>query len=115
MGEMPMPLMVTCAVSLAFWAVASLLAGVEEPWDAASFWTVIYPAALELSAVLGFMLARYQWTAGAIVMFAQIPVVMASSGVSSLLGAGVVYAAILSIPAIALSWFAGRVGQRYRR
>ena len=110
-----MPLMVTCTVSLAFWAVASLLAGVEEPWDAASFWTFIYPAALGLSAGLGFMLARYQWTAGAIVMFAQIPVVMASSSVSSLLGAGVVYAAILSIPAIALSWFAGRVGQCYRR
>lgn len=110
-----MPLRVTCAASLAFWAVASLLAGVEEPWDAPGFWTVIYPAGLGLSAVLGFMLARFQWIAGAIVMFAQIPVVMACSGVSSLLGAGVVYAAILSIPAIALSWFAGRVGQRYRR
>lgn len=110
-----MQFMVICAASLAFWAVASLFAGVEEPWDAPGFWTVIYPAGLGLSAALGFMLARYQWTAGAIVMFAQIPVVMASSGVSSLLGAGVVYAGILSIPAIALSWFAGRMGQRYRR
>lgn len=110
-----MPFMLTCAVSLAFWAVASLLAGVEESWDVASFWTVIYPAALGLSVLLGLLLARYQWTAGAIVMFAQIPVVMASSGVSSLLGAGVVYAAILSIPAIGLSWLAGRMAQRYRK
>jgi len=109
-----MPFMVSCAVSLVFWATAASLAGVKEPWDAASFWTVLYPAALGLSVLLGLLLARYQWTAGAIVMFAQIPVVMASSGVSSLLGAGVVYAALLSIPAIALSWFAGRVRQRYR-
>lgn len=104
-----MAFIVAWVVSLIFWAVVSILSGAEEPWDAASFWSIIYPAALVLSMALGSTLKSYPWSAGAIVMFAQIPVVMVSSGVSPLLGAGVIYVAILSVPALLLSWIAGRM------
>ena len=103
-----MALIAVCVVSLVFWTGVSVMTGVEEPWDLASYWTVIYPAALALSVVMGAMLKSSQWCAGAIVMFAEIPVILAYSGVSALLGAGILYAAILSIPAVILSWLAGR-------
>ena len=42
-------------------------------------------------------------------MFAQIPVVVAYSGVSALLSVGILFAAILAIPAVMLSWLVGRL------
>lgn len=103
-----MVLIAVCVVSLVFWTGVSVMTGAEEPWDLDSYWTVVYPAALALSLAMGAMLKSSQWSAGAIVMFAQIPVMLAYSGVSALLGAGILYAAILSIPAVALAWLAGR-------
>lgn len=76
---------VTCLV---FWALASMLSGAKEPWDAASFWCCIYPAALALSAVLGALFQRANWAAGAMVMFAQLPVTLVSAEASPLLAAG---------------------------
>lgn len=104
---------ITCVVSLFFWAVVSAVTGTKEPWDLANYWTIIYPAALALSAIFGAVLKSVQWSAGAIVMFAQIPVVLVISGASPLLGVGILYAAALSIPAITLSWLAGRLRQAY--
>jgi len=103
----------TCIVSIFFWAVVSAVTGTKEPWDLANYWTLIYPAALALSVILGALLKNAQWSAGAVVMLAQIPVVLVTSGASPLLGVGILYAAFLSIPAIALSWLAGRVRQAY--
>lgn len=102
-----------CVISLIFWTCVSAITGVAEPWDLATYWTIIYPAALALSVIMGAVLKRSQWSAGAIVMFAQIPVTLASSGAAAMLGAGIFYAAIISIPAIALSWFAGRLRQAH--
>lgn len=103
-----MAFVAVCVVPLIFWTGVSVIAGVEEPWDLASYWTIIYPAALALSVVMGAMLTRFQWSAGAIVMFAQIPVILAYSGASALLSVGILYTAILSIPAVTLSSLAGR-------
>lgn len=103
----------TCIVSLFFWAVVSAVTAAKEPWDLANYWTLIYPAALVLSAILGAVLKRAQWSAGAVVMLAQIPVVLVVSGVSPLLAVGLLYAAVLSIPAMTLSWLAGKLRQAY--
>lgn len=102
-----------CVVSLIFWTVVSAIAGVAEPWDLASYWTIIYPAGLVLSLIMGAVLKKFQWSAGAIVMFAQILPILASSGASAMLGAGIIYSAILSIPAMALSWFGGKLRRVY--
>lgn len=105
-----MAFIITCVVSLFFWTVVSAITGAEEPWDLAGYWTIIYPAALALSVILGAVLRSSQWSAGLIVMLSQIPVVLAISGTSSpLLAVGIIYAALLSIPAITLSWLAGKL------
>lgn len=103
----------TCIVSLFFWAVVSAVSEGKEPWDLANYWTLIYPAALALSAILGTVLKRAQWSAGAVVMLAQIPVILVISDESSLLAVGLMYAAVLSIPAMTLSWLAGKLRQAY--
>lgn len=104
-----MAFIATCVVSLLFWTVVSVITGAEEPWDLASYWTIIYPAALALSVILGAALRSSQWSAAGIVMLSQVPVVLAISGASPLLGVGIIYAVLLSIPAIALSWLAGKL------
>lgn len=104
-----MAFIAVCVVSLIFWTGVSLITGTKEPWDLAIYWTIIYPAALALSAVCGAMLKSSQWSAGAIIMFAQIPVVVAYSGASALLSVGILFAAILAIPAVMLSWLVGRL------
>jgi hypothetical protein len=107
-------MMVVLILSLAFWAVASLSAGVAEPWDAESFWRLMYPGALALSAVAGLLFPQRSMVWGAVVMFAQIPLVMLFSGAGPLLAVGVLYAAVLSVPAMALSWLAGVARRRLR-
>lgn len=108
-----MAFILVCVVSLIFWTGVSVITGVKEPWDLASYWTIIYPAALALSVVMGAMLKKSQWSAGAIVMFAQIPVILAYTSPSALLSVGILSAAIFSIPAVALSWLAGRWRKAY--
>lgn len=101
--------LVALIASLAFWSVVSVALGGQEPWDAAGFWTVIYPAALALSAVLGLMFPSRAWAWGAIVIFAQIHIVVLVPGEDLLLRAGALFAVLLSIPAVLVSWIAGAV------
>ncbi|MHC8407644.1 hypothetical protein [Pseudomonas sp. TMB3-21] len=103
---------VASTISVSFWLTASWMAGVNEPWDAQCYWTVLYPAALALTLILGLMFSKHAWLSGPIVMFGQIPCVMATSEASPLLVVGLLYALLLSIPAAMLSWVARAL---YRR
>lgn len=101
-------------VGLAYWAAVSGMLGGGEPWDAAAYWTLMYPGALLLAAMLGIAMPTRAWLWGPIVVFAQVPVVVAVSGAGPLLLAGVVYAAVLSIPAALVSGVAGWIRRRMR-
>lgn len=106
--------LMSAVVGLAYWAVVSGMLGGGEPWDAAAYWTLAYPGALLLSAVLGFAMPTRAWIWGVIVVFAQVPVVVAVSGAGPLLLAGVLYAAVLAIPAALVSGIAGWIRRRMR-
>lgn len=107
-----MIMVATWAVALLFWFAMAEYLGVKEPWDSSDFWTLAYPAALALSTVLGFRRTGPKWSAGAIVIFAQVPIVLARASDTSLLGVGVLYSAMLAIPAMGVSWVAGTVRRR---
>lgn len=92
---------------LALWTAVSLSMGGGEPWDADRYWTLACPAALVLSLALGLAFPRRAWCWGAMVMLAQVPVVIAVSGIGPLLAAGVVYAAVLAVPAMLASALGG--------
>lgn len=100
-------------VGLVYWGAVSWWLG-GEPWDAAAYWTVVYPGALLLSAALGIAMPVQAWRWGALVVFAQVPVVIVVSGTGPLLLAGVLYAAVLSIPAALVSASAGWIRRRGR-
>jgi len=106
---------IAAIVGVGYWATVSGVLGGGEPWDAAAYWTLVYPGALLLSAILGFAMPVRAWLWGIIVVFAQVPVVVAVSGAGPLLIAGVLYAAVLSIPAALVSGGSGWIRRRMRR
>ncbi|WP_191623186.1 hypothetical protein [Pseudomonas fluorescens] len=73
---------------------------------------MLYPAALGLTLILGLIFSEHAWLSGPVVMFGQIPCVMLTSQADPLLMVGLVYAFLLSIPAVMLSWGARML---YRR
>ncbi|UNK43084.1 hypothetical protein MNO14_03000 [Luteimonas sp. S4-F44] len=98
----------TAAVAgLGLWSAVSLSMGGGEPWDASRYWTLACPAALALSLALGLAFPMRAWRWGAAVMLAQVPVVVAVSGIGPLLAAGVVYAVVLAVPAMLASAIGG--------
>ena len=105
---------IAAVAGIAYWAAVSGALRGGEPWDADAFWTLVYPGALLLSAVLGFAMPTRAWLWGLIVVLVQVPVVIAVSGAGPLLLAGVLYAAALSIPAALVSGGAGWLRRRMR-
>lgn len=105
---------ISAAVGLAYWAAVSGMLGGGEPWDAAAYWTLAYPGALLLSAVLGFAMPARAWIWGALVVCAQVPVVIAVSGAGPLLLAGLLYAVVLAIPAALIAGGAAWLRRRLR-
>ena len=100
-------LSIAAIAGLALWSVVSLSSGDIEPWDAARYWTLACPAAFVLSLVLGLIFPMRAWCWGAVVMLAQVPVVIVVSGIGPLLAAGVVYAALLAVLAMLASALGG--------
>ncbi|ASR43594.1 hypothetical protein BEN78_09635 [Xanthomonas citri pv. mangiferaeindicae] len=108
-----LPLSIAALAGFALWSVVSLSMGGGEPWDAELYWTLACPAALALSLALGLAFPIRAWCWGAVVMLAQVPVVIAVSGVGPLLAAGVVYAALLAVPAMLASALGGWCRRRW--
>ncbi len=106
---------VLAVVSVLYWLVVSHVSGAREPWDAAGYWLIWYPGSLLLSACGGFAFGRRGWSAGAIVTFAQLPVIWVNTGFGGLLIVGVVFLAILAVPAVMLSALFGRLRVASRR
>lgn len=99
--------------SLAYWYLVCLMTDQNEPWDAASYWVIWYPLSLGLSALGGYALKSRSWSAGVIVTFAQLPVmVMINGEVGALIAVGLVLLVGLAMPAAAIAKAAGRLGTR---
>ncbi len=96
-----------------YWQLVCQVMGVDEPWDAPAYWAFAYPASLVLAAIAGLLLRRDGWLAGAVLTFAQLPVMWVNNGTGPLWAVGLLFLCLLAIPAVALStltgWFASRV------
>ena len=103
---------VLAVVSVLYWLLVSHVSGAMEPWDAAGYWWIWYPGSLLLSVVGGFALGKRGWSAGAIVTFAQLPVMWVNTEFGGLLIVGVAFLAVLAVPAIMLSALFGRLASR---
>lgn len=98
--------------SVLYWSFACWVTGVKEPWDADTYWRFWYPASLCLAGLAGLILKRRGWIAGAILTFAQIPVMWMNTTTGPLWTVGLITLCMLAVPAIAISastgWFALR-------
>ena len=106
---------VLAVISMLYWLLVSHVSGAKEPWDAAGYWLIWYPGSLLLSAVGGFAFGRRGWSAGAIVTVAQLPVMWVNTEFGGLLIVGVVFLAILAVPAVMLSALFGHLRVASRR
>lgn len=99
----------TLALGFVYWQIVCLWFGVAEPWDARAFWFGAYPVSLLLSGLVGLLFRKIAWYAGALLTFAQLPVVAFNAGFEfePLLVLGLAMLFVLSIPATMVSGLAG--------
>jgi hypothetical protein len=107
------PYLIALLGGASLWLLTALISGRGEAWDAPMYWTVTYPLAILLAAVLGYRAPRRAWRWGLAVMLVQAPVLLLTSGGSmSLLPLGLALFAILALPAIAAAEFAAAMRRR---
>jgi hypothetical protein len=86
---------------------------VTEPWDSPRYLST-YLLALAGCAATAVVRPERAWRWGIIVIFAQLPVLLAHSGAGPLLAAGVLFLVGQSLPAVALSLAVGALRKRIR-
>ena len=91
-------------LGLLLWTAAAAVEMRVEPWDAPSYWTITYPAALALSGLLGFIFPERPWRWALTVMFVQLPVMSLGGSGFSLLPMGLIMAAVLALPGTGLGY-----------
>jgi hypothetical protein len=97
-----------------YWQFVCRTAGVSEPWDGDGYWRLWYPLSCALAAAGGYLLRKRGWRAGALVTFAQLPVMLLNGGAGPLLAVGVLFLGVLAIPVVAIATAAGRLATRAR-
>lgn len=96
-------------MGILFWNGFSTVTGAREPWDAPTYWTIGYPLSLLLSALAGSLLGRSGWLAGLLIIVSQLTVVVLQSSIEPLFFVGLLYCAVLAVPAMITSLITGRI------
>lgn len=91
---------VVTIVGLFYWSSVSAIAGTKEPWDAPAYWSAAYPISMVLAVALGFAFRRRAWITGLALTFAQLPIMLANTGIGPLAFFAVALLAILSVPVV---------------
>jgi hypothetical protein len=100
--------------SALYWQSVCWLNGVTEPWDANAYWRLWYPMSFGLSALAGISFKPRGWMAGAILTFAQLPVMWLNTGPSFLWPVGVMATSVLAVPVVGISALTGWCAVRAR-
>lgn len=104
-------LSLAAALGLALWSTTSWIGTRPEPWDNQIFWSAAYPLSLLGCLALGVLFPDRSWRWAAVLIFAQLPIVLLSGSDLSLLPLGLVGLAGLTVPAALLA----TIGARARR
>lgn len=102
-------------VGCVYWQIAAEMTGASEPWDAPSYWSFWYPVSLGMSVVAGVLFRPGAWWVGALLTFAQLPIMFLNTGAGPLMAVGILFLAALAIPAMALSYLGGWIADRRAR
>jgi len=109
------PVVVAVSVGAALWFAASMLTGKREPWDASAYWTLVYPAAIVVAALLGYFFSERPWRWPALLFASQFLAMCVRNGeLGNLWPLGLVMFAVLALPAVAAASIAARFRSRSR-
>jgi hypothetical protein len=109
------PLLIAGIIGLVLWTATAIVGGTREPWDSGLYWSLSYPAALGLSAALGFIFPHGAWRWAAMLVCSQLIIMLLAGSGLGLLPLGLIMLAVLSLPAIALAEIAAAVQRRLQR
>jgi hypothetical protein len=96
------------------WLLGMMLGGRQEAWDSPLYWTVCYPLALVLAAVIGWKVPERAWRWALAIMLAQAVMLAAAAGDFSLLPLGLMLFAVLALPLIGVATVAASLRRRRR-
>jgi hypothetical protein len=103
------PVAISVAAGIALWLVASALTGKREPWDASAYWAVVYPAAILMSAFLGYSYPERPWRWALVLFESQFLAMCIRNGeLGNLWPLGMAVFAIITLPGIAAAKLASR-------
>lgn len=91
--------------------IVHALSGRREAWDSAEYWTLGLPTAMVVSALLGFLSRRRDWTWTLVIVPSQVMTMMLRSGeLGGLWPLTVALSAVLSAPFV----IAAFIGAKFR-
>lgn len=99
---------IAAVAGMALWLATSAIGARSEPWDAPIYWTIAYPVAVVLAAVLGYLFPQRPWRWALTLMFMQAAVMLLGGAGFGLLPLGLVLLAVLSLPAVLFAWLGAR-------
>ena len=84
---------------MGLWFFIALMTGRREAWDSSAFWAIGYPAAIVVSALLGYFFPTRPWRWALTLFFAQFIAMMIRNGeVGSLWPLGMMLFTLLAVP-----------------
>jgi hypothetical protein len=94
----------------ALWLGTTFVSGRREAWDSSLYWTVAYPAAIFVAALLGYLASRRAWRWGLTVMLVQAVTMAFAASSFGLLPLGLIMFGILAVPPVGAAMIASRFG-----
>lgn len=100
------PLALAAGTGIALWLAASLISGRREAWDAGLYWSAAYPAAIVLSAVLGFRYPARPWRWPMVLFLGQFVGMLVRNGeLGNLWPLGLLLFGVLAVPGVLAARF----------
>ncbi|RZI43783.1 hypothetical protein EGT07_08430 [Herbaspirillum sp. HC18] len=110
------PASIAVIVGAALWLATSIAVGKREPWDTSAYWTVTYPLAIAVSALLGYFFSGRPWRWALLLFESQVFGMWIRSGeAGNLWPLSMALLAVISVPGIVAATVASRFGSRSKK
>ena len=96
------------------WLYISITTGRSEAWDTGSYFTLLLPEIMLVTALLGFFFPRRVWRWPATAFASQALVLFLSNPTGGLLPLGLIVFAVLSIPSFVAAWCGRLIATLFR-
>ncbi len=109
------PVVIAAAAGIVLWLATSFAAGGREAWDAPGYWTVAYPVAIAICAVLGYLHPQRPGLWALVLFESQLVGMWIGSGeIGGLWPLGMLVLAAIALPGVAAAVLASRLRRRHR-